>query len=130
MTEVREVASKGIAIVEFDKTAAYAADRLTDLDLGSLLVMKQGNVVGIVTERDLIRKVLVKNLDPNKVSVEDIMSHPLIMVEPTTDLSDANKMMSEKRIKRLPVMEGGQPIGILTMTDICNYLTRFRLDVF
>ncbi len=129
MTNVREIASKGIATVEFDRTADYAAKKMAELDFGSLLVMQKGIMVGIVTERDLTKKVLAKNVDPHKINVENIMSKPLITIESSMSFIEATRLMSEKRIKRLPIMERGAPIGILTMTDIINYLSRFRLDI-
>jgi CBS domain-containing protein len=127
MTKVWEIMSKGITTVESNKTAASAAKKMADLGIGCLLVTRNGNVIGIITERDLIKKVLAKSLDPKEVSVENIMSQPLITVEPSTELGDVSKLMSEKGIKKLPVMDRGAPVGILTTTDIANYLANVHL---
>lgn len=125
--KVWEVMSKGIASVEFEKTAASAARKMANLGFGCLLVTEGRSVVGVVTERDLVRKILAKNVDANKIRVGEVMSQPLITVEPSTELGDATRLMSEKLIKRLVVMEHGAPLGILTMTDIANYLANTHL---
>ena len=77
-----------------------------------------GQTVGIVTEQDFVQKVLNRGLDPKKLSVERIMSAPLITVSSKTSLDEAIEMMVKKKIRRLPVEERGKIIGIVTDRDM------------
>ena len=126
MPKVSEIMSKEVTSLEFDRTAKEAAKVMEEGGFGCLLVTQKGNVVGIVTERDLVRKVLAKNGDPNKIKLQDIMSKPVITVSPSMQVGDASRLMSEKRIRRLPVMDGGLLVGIITTTDIARYLAKSK----
>ena len=126
MPRVSEIMSKEVVSLESKETAASAATKMTEGGFGCLLVTRKGSVIGIVTERDLVRKILAKNGDPNRVKLEDIMSQPVITVGSSMQVGDASKLMSEKRIRRLPVMEGGLLVGIVTTTDIARYLARSK----
>ena len=129
MTKVSEIMSMGVASLESKETAATASKKMTEGGFGCLLVTRRG-IVGIVTERDLVRKVLAEIGDPNKIRLEGIMSQPVITVGPSLHVGDASKLMSEKRIRRLPVMDGDLLVGIVTTTDIARYLakTKSHLD--
>lgn len=126
MPKVSEIMSREVASLESKETAASAAKKMTEGGFGCLLVTRMGSVVGIVTERDLVRKVLAKNEDPSQIKLEDIMSQPVITVGPSMQVGDASKLMSEKRIRRLPVMDGHLLVGIVTTTDIARYLARSK----
>ena len=126
MPKVSEIMSREVASLESKDTAASAAKKMVEGGFGCLLVTRKGSVVGIVTERDLVRKVLAKNEDPNKIKLEDIMSQPVITIGPSMQVGDASKLMSEKRIRRLPVIDGGLLVGIVTTTDIARYLARSK----
>ncbi len=126
MTKVSEIMSKGVASLESKETAATASKKMTEGGFGCLLVTRKGRVVGIVTERDLVRKVLAENGNPDKIKLEEIMSQPVIIVSPSLDVGDASKLMSEKRIRRLPVMDGDMLVGIMTTTDIARYLAKTK----
>lgn len=129
MTKVSEIMSKGVASLESKETATTASKKMTEEGFGCLLVTRKGRVVGIVTERDLVRKVLAENGDPDKIRLEEIMSQPVITVGPSVHVADASKLMSEKRIRRLPVMEGDMLVGIVTTTDIARYLAKTKSDL-
>jgi CBS domain-containing protein len=126
MTKVSEIMSRGVASLESKETATTASQKMTEGGFGCLLVTRTGRVVGIVTERDLVRKVLAKNVNPEKIKLEEIMSQPVITVGPSLDVGDASKLMSEKRIRRLPVMESDMLVGIVTTTDIARYLAKTK----
>jgi CBS domain-containing protein len=126
MTKVSEIMSRGVASLESKETATTASQKMTEGGFGCLLVTRKGRVVGIVTERDLVRKVLAKNVNPEKIKLEEIMSQPVITVGPSLDVGDASKLMSEKRIRRLPVMESDMLVGIVTTTDIARYLAKTK----
>lgn len=126
MPKVSEIMSKEVASLESNETAASAAKKMAERGFGCLLVTRKGSVIGIVTERDLVRKVLAKNGDPKKIKLEEIMSQPVITVDPSMQVGDASKLMSERKIRRLPVMDGGLLVGIVTTTDIARYLAKSK----
>ena len=95
-----------------------AAKRMTAQKIGSLLVEKQKKVIGIVTERDLVRKVVAKGGNAAKVKVERIMSKPLLTIEVTRSINDAQELMAEKHIRHLGVTRGGQLVGVVSVRDL------------
>jgi signal-transduction protein with cAMP-binding, CBS, and nucleotidyltransferase domain len=99
-------------------TAKDAAKRMATQKVGSLLVEKQKKIIGIVTERDLVRKVVAKSGNAAKVKVERIMSKPLLTIESTRSIHDAQDMMADKRIRHLGVTLGGQLVGLVSVRDL------------
>jgi CBS domain-containing protein len=87
------------------------------------VVVDEDKPVGIVTERDLVRKGIIGRLDVHS-SIEKVMSSPLITISKNTTLSEATKLMIEKEIRRLPVVENGKLVGIITATDVLNISPR------
>jgi signal-transduction protein with cAMP-binding, CBS, and nucleotidyltransferase domain len=85
-----------------------------------IVVDKNGNAIGIVTERDLVVRVLAKNLAPSSVKAKDFMTTPLVTVEPEATVTDAARMMSKKDIRRLGVLYKGKLIGIVSSKDILD----------
>src|SRR5256884_8277087 len=99
-------------------TAAEAAKVMREKDIGSLVVVDRGNPTGIVTERDLVTKVAASDLQPSRVFVKDIMTSPVVAVHPHEEVAEAAKLMSQRKIRRLPVVEEGKLSGMVTETDI------------
>jgi CBS domain-containing protein len=126
MPKVSEIMSKKVASLESKETATSAAKKMTKGGFGCLLVTHKGIVIGIVTERDLVRKVLATRGDPNKIKLVEIMSQPVVMMGPSMQIAEASRLMSEKRIRRLPVMDQGLLVGIVTTTDIARYLAKSK----
>ena len=87
-------------------------------NVGALLVKEGDKVVGIITERDYTRKVILKGRASKETSVETIMSRDLVVVSPTDTVSDAMKLMTEKRCRHLPVFEGDRLVGMLSIGDL------------
>jgi CBS domain-containing protein len=109
--------SKEIISIEKGASILEAAKLMEKHNISSLIVVDRGEPVGIVTERDLVRKVLLKNLDV-KSEVKAIMSSPLITVDADEDVTRAAEILVEKKIRRLPVVEEGKLVGIVTETNI------------
>jgi CBS domain-containing protein len=99
-------------------TAAEAARVMRDKDIGSLVVVDRGSPTGIVTERDLVKKVAAADVQPSRVTVKDIMTSPLVAVHPHEEVVEAAKLMSQRKIRRLPVVEDGKLVGMVTENDI------------
>jgi len=87
-------------------------------DVGSLIIEENNLLKGILTEKDLVEKIIAKGLDPKKIKAKDIMVKDVLTIEPTIDVMQAMKIMTEKNIRRLPVVENDKLIGLLTVKDI------------
>lgn len=101
-----------------------AAKTMRDKEIGSVIIVDKGKVLGIATERDLVRRVLAENKDPKVLPISAIMSKPVISISPDEDLVDAAQLMKEKGIKRLIIMDGDKLLGIMTTSELTNYMKR------
>jgi CBS domain-containing protein len=115
--------TKDVVTIEGDKTVLEAAKVMRMKKFSSLVVTDKGKTVGIVTERDLVRKVLAEDRDPNKLLIYQIMSTDLITTTPETSIENAAKIMTEQRVRRLPVMKSTKLVGIITASDIARHLS-------
>lgn len=115
-------AAKGIMrkIVSIDIGASVseASKIMTREELGSIVISKNGKPIGIMTERDVLRKVVEPGLNPREVSVGDVMSSPLITVSSETGIAEALRIMSDRNIRRLLVTEDDKIVGIITEMDL------------
>lgn len=118
---VGEIMTRDVVTISVDKTAEDVAKLMTKEGVGALVVIQGDVVVGIVTERDVITKIISKGLNPAKTRVGDFMTKPVITCSPETLITDAVKVMSANRVRRLPVLEEGKLIGIVTAYDIALY---------
>lgn len=108
--------------VKEDASILEIARTMADRGVGACFVERDGKVVGIITERDIVRRVVAKNLDVSKTRALEIMSKPIIAVEPDTSVEDALRVMSEKKIRRLAVIEKNVLVGIVTISDLAKAL--------
>lgn len=113
-----DIMNKNVITVGPQENICAAAKLMADKDIGSVVVLNDKEPIGIITERDLTRKVAAKQLDYSKTNVEQVMSSPLICVSGDLSLAKASQMMREKSIKRLVVTCDRNLIGIVTQTDI------------
>ncbi len=93
------------------------ADTMVNEGIGSIVIVENGEPLGIICERDLLEKVISSDQQPSKVNAEDIMEEPLITTEPNTDMVDAMRVMIKNNIGHLPVVDRGELIGIVTVQD-------------
>jgi CBS domain-containing protein len=125
-TPVRELLEKkGGKIFSIGPTRSVfeAIQTMADFGVGCLLVTnKQDKVLGILSERDFIRKVILKDKSAHKVQVRTIMSKKVTSVEPDTTVEECMQMMTEKRIRHLPVVKKGQVIGMLSIGDLVKFM--------
>ena len=115
---VVEIMTPNPVTISGEATGAEAAKVMRDKDIGSLVVVDRGNATGIVTERDLVKKVAASDLQPSRVRVKDIMTSPLVAVHPHEEVVEAAKLMSQRKIRRLPVVDDGKLVGMITENDI------------
>ncbi len=118
---VKEIMTRYVCTGEKEETLLTASKRMIEFGVGSIVVVENGRPIGIVTERDILLKVVSRNRIPSKVRLKDIMSTPLITVNPNTSLREAADIMRKRGIRRLPVVnENGNLIGIVTDNDILS----------
>jgi len=115
---VREIMTSSPVTCSPGITARQAALIMKKKGVGSLVVIEEEEPVGILTEKDLVGKVIAEDRKPSKVKVETIMTAPLIVTSPDVSLAEAADRMAELGLRRLPVVEGNSLVGILTENDI------------
>jgi signal-transduction protein with cAMP-binding, CBS, and nucleotidyltransferase domain len=118
---VKDVMASPVITVEETAPANKVAELMGDNKVGSVIVVdKTGNAIGIVTERDLVVRVLAKNVAPASAKAKDFMTTPLVTVDPEKTVSDAARMMKKKDIRRLGVLYKGKLVGIVSSKDILD----------
>ena len=110
--------TKAPILVHPDDTIIKCVDKMIKGDVGSLIVASDNQLLGIITERDLIGKALGKDLDVKKNKAKDIMTTRMVKIDPNQDLYDAILLMSREDVRRLPVTKEDRFIGLLTYKDI------------
>ena len=126
---VRDIMTKEIIMIDGSDTALEAAKLMAEKGISSLFVVKDGVPVGIVTERDFIKKICAKDIPIAKVMISEIMSKILTTADPETPIEVAVQRMVNHKIRRLPIIEGGKIVGIITVTDLAKHLrTTLLLD--
>ncbi|MEM4397395.1 MAG: CBS domain-containing protein [Candidatus Woesearchaeota archaeon] len=106
-------------------TVMEVAKKMAENRVGSAVIEENGNPIGIITETDLTKKIVALGKDPSKIKAEDIMSTPIVFVTPEDDYTIAVEKMKKHKIKRLPVIENGKVVGIVTSTDIASAVPDF-----
>lgn len=116
--------SKGrdVLTVDPDTSVREALEIMENISAGTVVVMEGGAVVGMVSERDVIRKVVLQGLNVDKVKVRELMSTDLTTITPETSLDDCMQLITEKRIRHLPVLCNGSLCGIVSIGDVVKYL--------
>ncbi|UCD02923.1 MAG: CBS domain-containing protein [Candidatus Aenigmatarchaeota archaeon] len=116
--KVRDEMNRNVKTLSPAVTVKEASEKMTKYWMGSVVITENNNIVGIITERDILSKVVVKGKNPGKVKISDIMSKNVITIEEDKELGEAVKLMKVNDIKKLPVTKKGKLSGIITTTDI------------
>ena len=103
-------------------TVIDAIRLMDEKNVGALPVVDSGKLVGIVSERDYTRKIIVKGRSSKDTPVSDIMTKELLTVNPTNGVTECMRIMTEKRVRHLPILEGTKLVGILSIGDVVNWL--------
>lgn len=125
---VKEVMKKNVITIDAEKTIEEACKIMGEKHIGSLIVTINDKPYGIFTERDLISKVISKNIDIKKAKVKEYMSFPLIFVKPDIHIREAAKIMVEMHIRRLPVIENNKLVGIFTSSDFVEAICKYSFE--
>jgi len=118
--QVKEIMTKRIITIDSSRTVYEAAKKMARARVSTIIVIEKGSPVGIITDSDIIKKVVAKDCKPSKVKVRDIMSYPIIYVTPEADLEEVKDVMIKRKIRRLPVISNGKLVGIVTASDIAR----------
>lgn len=127
MNKVSEIlGDKGRDVLKIDAEASAldAVKQMVDANIGSLLVTDGDDVTGIVTERDYLRRVAHEGPADDSVSVRDIMSSPLIVVSTDTEIDECMAVMTDRRIRHLPVVEEGDVVGVVSIGDVVKFKSK------
>jgi CBS domain-containing protein len=115
---VREAMTASVSSVSPSQSLADAAEVMKREDVGSVPVVDEGRLAGIVTDRDIVCRAVAEQRNPQAVRVEEIASHELVTVEPEQDLNEALALMARHKVRRLPVLEDGRLVGMLAQADV------------
>lgn len=115
---VKEAMKTNLVVVKPTITVLEAAKRMKEKKIGNVIVVEKKQPVGILTESDILKKVVAEGKNAGKVLVEEVMSTPIVVANPYISLEEAMKTMSKCNIRRLPVIENGELIGVITQKDI------------
>jgi len=137
--KIKEIMTKPVIKINFNATAQKAAKEMVKHRIGSVVVVKNKAPIGIITEADLNKKIVAPGEDPKKTKAVEIMSSPIVFAGPEDDVETAVVKMEKHKIKRLPVVERGKIVGIITNTDIAraspemidilNFRLRMRTEI-
>jgi CBS domain-containing protein len=115
---VRDVMSKNMKTVRPDSKLREVIQKMLKFNIGSIIIMKRDKPAGIITERDVLKSLVEANRILDLTEAKDIMSEPLITIEEYADIEKASRLMLKNNIKKLPVVNDGNLIGIITTSDI------------
>lgn len=124
---VRDIMIKDLLTISENESALKAAQVMTEKGVSSLIVLADDQPIGIVTERDFIKKICLKELKLSSVRVGDMMSRIRTSASPDTPIDVAVQRMVNNRIRRLPIIENGKVVGIITVTDLAKHLRTILL---
>ena len=123
---VKDLMTEDVITIRSDDTVLDACKRYNRYKIGCLIAMEDNKVVGIITERDMISRVITSNKNPFDTKVEEIMSKNIISIDPMADAGEAPYLMEKNEIKKLPVItDTGKLVGIITTSDVVNIRPNF-----
>jgi CBS domain-containing protein len=116
----RELMVKNVITLEKDISVQDAARMMNENGIGCLVAVDNGEIIGILTERDLLRRVLETCKNPKETKVSEIMTKNVIVGDPNMELVEATRLMFQNKVKKLPIVEGDRLVGLITLTDIAR----------
>ena len=115
---LREIMTQKPVTVQATDTVVAAARSMRDGNIGDVVVVENNQIQGILTDRDIVVRALAEGRDPARTTVGEICSRELTTLSPNDAIGDAEKTMRARAIRRLPVVEGGRPVGIVSLGDL------------
>jgi CBS domain-containing protein len=124
LSEILDEKGKDVLQIEGDASVFEAVRRMVEANVGSLLVTEGGEIIGIVTERDYLRRVTLEGRTDKETAVREIMTSPVIVVTPQTTIDECMALMTDRRIRHLPVVDGGEVVGIVSIGDVVKFKSK------
>jgi CBS domain-containing protein len=121
MPSVKDIMTKEVVTIDVNKSVFEAAQLMTTKSLGCLIIVDKALPVGIITERDIVRRIVAKRSSVD-LRVAEVMTKTLVTVGPDTSIKDAARVMSTNKIRRLPVLKQNQLVGIVVASDFVRNL--------
>jgi CBS domain-containing protein len=118
--------NRDVTLIHPNRSVKYAGQILKAVGIGCLVVVDEHGPVGILTERDIVQKVVADGRKPDETKVGDIMTTDLVMLKKENTVEEAVDLMERKHIKKIPITEDGHVVGIVTMTDLLKTLRRLE----
>jgi len=118
MMLVRDVMSKDVKVVSPDSSVKEVVADMNKFNIGSIVVLEGDRPVGVISERDVLRRVVEPCLAPESLTARQIMTSPVITIGEMASIEEAAKLMARKKVRKIPVMDKQKLVGILTFTDI------------
>jgi len=115
---VRDAMSKNVKVVRPDSSVKEVVATMNKFNIGSIIVVQGNRPVGIITERDILRRIVEPCLAPETLTARQVMSSPVLTINETASIDEAANLMVKKNVKKLPVMGKQKLVGIVTFTDI------------
>ncbi len=122
MGQVRDIMQKNVITIQEDKSALDAAKLISEKDISFLVIVKDDKPIGVITERDFVRKIAVQDKQASLTPLSEIMSYKFRWVKPSTEIEDAVQKMLNHNIRRLIVLEDEKLVGVITQTDLADFL--------
>src|ERR1700733_5439762 len=122
VTSVLRMKGSGVRSISPDSTVYEAIEQMAEKGIGALVVLREGRLEGIISERDYARKVILKGKQSHETRVREVMTTPALFVKPEDSISECMRMMTAHRVRHLPVLEGELVVGILSIGDLVNWI--------
>lgn len=118
MRKVRDIMSAAPVCMAPDESVPAAARAMKQQGIGTVLVLTDGKLTGLVTDRDIAVRVLAENRDPRTTPIGDICSHQLVVLAPDDELAQAARLIRDHAVRRIPVLRDGTPVGVVSVGDL------------
>ena len=117
---IRDVMSSNPCAIDADKPVAYAAKMMKEEDVGLAPIVEGDRLLGTLTDRDIVLRVVAEGKDPQTVTAREVASTDLVTIDPQQDLDEALRLMASNQVRRLPVVEEGRLVGVLAQADVAR----------
>ena len=117
---VRDVMTKDVKVVGPDSSVHKVVAAMNKYNIGSIIVVQDDKPNGVISERDILRRVVEPCLSPETITAKQIMTSPVITICESASMDEVVKLMAEKRVRKIPVMKKDKLVGIITYTDILS----------
>jgi CBS domain-containing protein len=122
VTSLLRLKGSGVWSISPDATVFEAIEQMAEKRVGALVVLNQGKLEGIISERDYARKVILKSKHSHETRVQEIMTSPVLFVRPEVSVNECMRLMTARRVRHLPVVEGERVVGMLSIGDLVNWI--------